>query len=511
MWKCLGTNQVIPYRRINDDYCDCDDGSDEPGTSACDNGRFYCENKGHIPKYIRSSFVNDGVCDCCDGSDEVEGKTHCANVCAEVNKKYRKDMAESNKKFDKGARIRNSYIATAAKDREFHESNIARLQAELPEAEQTERYLKQALEDSETVGAWFEQQKRSSPLFAQLELRQSMMRTQREIIDTLAGELHAIGKMLERIEKDSSTEELESVQNAFQIWLGRSFDENDNERVATLEEKIDALLNSHDDLSEEDLEIVINEDPLALLDGAPDYSGQDRPSLPPACKWFEADKVLHIPSYLPEAMVSLYERGLKWVADWLIRLQVVSPKQGDRPASGHPYQYTAGVAAARDAYEKSCEATKKIKADIEFHQNRLNESNGKFGRYGEFKQLDGTCLKRDMGEYTYEFCFGGSTSQISNNDGFTFKLGRFDHFDWQNKYSKDDDRHYLSMLYDRGQTCWNGPMRSTRVNLECSDTNELLDVFEAEKCTYSMRVATPAVCFPPEQSIKQEEIEHTEL
>ncbi|WFC99025.1 hypothetical protein MYAM1_001760 [Malassezia yamatoensis] len=193
-------------------------------------------------------------------------------------------MAESNKKFDKGARIRNGYIAAAAKDREFHESNIMRLRAELPEAEQAEKHLKQALEDAEIVGAWFEQQKRSSPLFAQLELRQSMMRTQREIADTLAGELHTIGKMLEKIKKDSSTEELESVQNAFQIWLGRSFDENDNERVATLDEKINAVISSHHDLSEEDLEIVINEDPLALLDGAPDYSGQDRPSPPPACK-----------------------------------------------------------------------------------------------------------------------------------------------------------------------------------------------------------------------------------
>ncbi|CAE8685661.1 unnamed protein product [Polarella glacialis] len=56
---------------VNDDYCDCpDDGSDEPGTSACSRGHFYCHNEGSIPQVIRTSLLNDGVCDCCDGSDE---------------------------------------------------------------------------------------------------------------------------------------------------------------------------------------------------------------------------------------------------------------------------------------------------------------------------------------------------------------------------------------------------------------------------------------------------------
>ncbi|KAK2583347.1 hypothetical protein KPH14_009345 [Odynerus spinipes] len=46
-------------------------GSDEPGTNACNNGTFNCETsslkfKGNVPSYK----VNDGYCDCCDGSDE---------------------------------------------------------------------------------------------------------------------------------------------------------------------------------------------------------------------------------------------------------------------------------------------------------------------------------------------------------------------------------------------------------------------------------------------------------
>jgi protein kinase C substrate 80K-H len=55
---------TIAHSAINDDYCDCPDGSDEPGTSACENSSitFYCKNEGHIPSTIRSSRVNDGIC-----------------------------------------------------------------------------------------------------------------------------------------------------------------------------------------------------------------------------------------------------------------------------------------------------------------------------------------------------------------------------------------------------------------------------------------------------------------
>lgn len=30
-WKCLNSSQEIPLSAVNDNYCDCEDGTDEPG------------------------------------------------------------------------------------------------------------------------------------------------------------------------------------------------------------------------------------------------------------------------------------------------------------------------------------------------------------------------------------------------------------------------------------------------------------------------------------------------
>ena len=80
---------------LNDDYCDCEDGSDENVTSACsgvvprDRSVFQCTTKElyqHYPTHVYLSRVNDGVCDCADGSDEYDSAlTLCRNHVAMRN------------------------------------------------------------------------------------------------------------------------------------------------------------------------------------------------------------------------------------------------------------------------------------------------------------------------------------------------------------------------------------------------------------------------------------------
>ncbi|KAF0310249.1 Glucosidase 2 subunit beta [Amphibalanus amphitrite] len=81
-FTCLRSGEVLPRSRINDDYCDCADATDEPGTAACAHGSFHCHGVD-----IPSSRVRDGVCDCCDGSDEVGGPTPAFRQPPEVQRR----------------------------------------------------------------------------------------------------------------------------------------------------------------------------------------------------------------------------------------------------------------------------------------------------------------------------------------------------------------------------------------------------------------------------------------
>lgn len=112
-----GKTHTMPISSVNDEFCDCADGSDEPGTSACKNGRFYCPQKGFRSKFVPSSVVGDGVCDCCDGADEAAaaaagsrplGSAACKNTCEVDGASWRASQAAAIEKAQAGAVARKA-------------------------------------------------------------------------------------------------------------------------------------------------------------------------------------------------------------------------------------------------------------------------------------------------------------------------------------------------------------------------------------------------------------------
>ncbi|XP_072104269.1 glucosidase 2 subunit beta isoform X2 [Mobula birostris] len=129
-FTCLDGSKTIPFHEVNDDYCDCKDGSDEPGTSACPNGSFHCTNAGHRPRYIPSSRVNDGICDCCDTSDEYNSGASCMNTCKEQGRKEREALQKMAEIAKEGFKLKQQLIEDAKKSREDKQQKLAVLQKE---------------------------------------------------------------------------------------------------------------------------------------------------------------------------------------------------------------------------------------------------------------------------------------------------------------------------------------------------------------------------------------------
>ena len=124
-FECLDGSLIIPFKHVNDDYCDCADGSDEPGTSACTNGSFFCQNTGYKSAYIPSSWVNDGVCDCCDASDEYASDKECVDICHELDREARFAAQRAADLAREGNKIRLEMVAKGKKIFSFKTNFIA--------------------------------------------------------------------------------------------------------------------------------------------------------------------------------------------------------------------------------------------------------------------------------------------------------------------------------------------------------------------------------------------------
>lgn len=159
-FTCISNPSIkLDIARLNDDYCDCPDGSDEPGTSACsyisplspprpsrrEPGSFdetlalpgfYCKNKGHVPSYIPFTNVNDGKCDyelCCDGSDEYEGVggVKCPDQCASIGKEWRKQDEARQKSLANARQKRKELVAESGRLRKEVEDRITTLKTQI--------------------------------------------------------------------------------------------------------------------------------------------------------------------------------------------------------------------------------------------------------------------------------------------------------------------------------------------------------------------------------------------
>ena len=145
--------------------------------------------------------------------------------------------------------------------------------------------------------------------------------------------------------------------------------------------------------------------------------------------------------------------------------------------------------ARRSAYEDK-------RDEVERMSERLTDAQ---------RGLDG-CLEMTQGKYVYRCCYFKKCEQKDEGGYSWTSLGTWSAEDENAAEEEEaegedadaDDakegRGLKVMRFAGGARCWNGPLRSANVILQCGAYGEMLSVSEPETCSYEIVATTPAAC-----------------
>ncbi|XP_023373790.1 glucosidase 2 subunit beta isoform X3 [Otolemur garnettii] len=478
-FTCLDGSATIPFDQVNDDYCDCKDGSDEPGTAACPNGSFHCTNTGYKPLYISSSRVNDGICDCCDGTDEYNSGIVCENTCKEKGRKERESLQQMAEVTREGFRLKKILIEDWKKAREEKQQKLIELQAGKKSLEDQVEMLKTVKEEAE------------KPEKEAKEQHQKMWE--------------------EQLAASRAQREQELAADAFQ-----ELDDNMDGLVSVAELQTHVELDTDGDgaLSEAEAQTLLGGemqmDPASFYDRVwaaikDKYRSEALPTdLPvPSTPDVMEPKEEHPP--VPSSPTEEEEEGeaAEEEAEDEEEEEDDSEVLGEQPKPASPTatqedkmppyseQTQALIDAAQEARNKFEEAERSLKDMEESIRNLEQEISFDFGPNGEFAYLYSQCYELTTNEYVYRLCPFKLVSQKPKLGGSPTNLGT-----WGSWAGPDHDK-FSAMKYEQGTGCWQGPNRSTTVRLLCGKETMVTSTTEPSRCEYLMELMTPAACLEP--------------
>jgi len=199
--------------------------------------------------------------------------------------------------------------------------------------------------------------------------------------------------------------------------------------------------------------------------------------------------VFDLASYIPDFILPEYERVVDSVVGWLSTFGIADRSEEKGNESGEASKAREALSTAEGALNKARTANKDAVEDLA----DLFDPEA-FGRQGEWKKLQGTCLEKDTGDYTYEVCLFGEAKQKPNKGGSSNSLGHYTSWNPDVNIPSGSPDYYSVQSYTKGAKCWNGPQRSVQLHLTCGLENELLTISEPEKCEYVITGTSPALC-----------------
>lgn len=451
---------MLSFEQVNDDICDCPDGSDEPGTAACPNNYFYCQNVGHIPGKLASSRVNDGVCDydvCCDGSDEQGLSSSnptapkCENKCKEINARYVAELKKNAALQEAGLKVRDQIVAKAKKLRDALEVDLRMLQGKLVNLEEQ---LKQNEEKLATLSANIkvetEQPKEISKAKEDVEGLEKQYSSALEVIQKLQQNIETYELILQTMKTEYNPNFNDPAVKA----AIRSFEEIQANPDATLDQTTNQL----------------KQDKSKFASVMSDLGAFKVPTCNPASKSF-------LPAFFQNQLMSLKL--------WMIENGLLADTSFD--PLGSTSSSTDGdsveLTYLRNMITKQNTELGKLRTQI---QDLKTDISTNYGRDEVLRGLKNVCVSNLLGEYTYEFCFSGQASQKGN--GQSTNLGTFESLNYS------EDGKTLTLNYEKGAKCWSGPIRRASIEITCGSQDEILLVSEPERCEYFFKVSSPIAC-----------------
>ncbi|KAF3108637.1 hypothetical protein TWF102_010760 [Orbilia oligospora] len=486
-FNCLTQPQIsLPISLLNDDFCDCPDGSDEPGTSACAHisssvnplPGFFCQNQGHVPAYIPFNRINDGICDyetCCDGSDEWMGVggIKCPNRCEEIGKEARKAAEERRKLYESGIRSYNKLVEKAVFVKKEVEDKIVAVTGEIKRyeglVEEKKAGLKKA-EDEEKLkvdklaAAGDEGKSRHQKL---LDYSKDKLSEHQEKLSKLFDEAQRLKEELDKTEK---------ILKTFKEEYNPNFND----------EGVKRAVNSWEDY----LAAKTTEDPLTG-----DYLAEVTGLMYESHRWEEyepedddiAQDMYAIEAFLPPFLRTIVHEQLSSLRTSLVEYGLLAPRK--------PKQSTKSTGTVPPHIQKLTDDLTSTESNLSQKKSELtnlqNDLTKDYGPQSVFRSLKDVCTEAASGEYTYSFCHLGRATQ-KNREGGSTHLGDWTGFD--RRYDDEIEQEVTVIKYEKGLRCWNGPERSAYVYLRCSAEEKILSVAETEKCVYKYVATSPAVC-----------------
>ncbi|GCC31850.1 hypothetical protein chiPu_0010310 [Chiloscyllium punctatum] len=428
-FTCLDGSKTIPFDEVNDDYCDCKDGSDEP--------------------------------DCCDTTDEYNSGASCENTCKEQGRKEKETLQRMAEVAREGFRLKQQLIEEAKRSREEKQQMLTELQkkkgtwevqveslkaikeaAEKPEQEAKEVH-KKAWEEVQAARKAEREKAKAAETFKELDDNEDGFVSVNEI--QTHAELDSDGDgVVSEPEAESLLGGLNQVDlSGFQesIWAGirdKYKSEAAIESPPPAEVPAEEGAGSQPKSPQEEWRKDDHEE-------EEDGGGEDRDDDDDDEDDDEEDDDGGEEDYKDQQSSYFSERH----------------EADDEKMPPYDDETQALINAADKARNEFTEAEKSLR-EVENSIGSLEkELTIDFGPDGEFAYMFNQCYEMTTNEYVYKLCPFSKVAQKPKHGGSETSLGVW------GSWAGPESNKFSAMKYEHGTGCWQGPSRTTLVKLSC--------------------------------------------